>query len=190
MSTALSRLAAATFALACCAAPATAAPAAKCDFSAEGLCGSVSVPLDRSHPSGAKIEIKYVLFEHSDTSKPSLGTIFVTEGGPGDSAINDGGQDGYPNFVFKALRDTRDIVLIDQRGVGQSGAILCQPLQSESSDLVEAVRKCGQQLGTTSDLYGSADVAKDIDAVRADLGLQKFDFYGGSYAGMDVEAYA
>ena len=172
------------------AAPAAAAPPAKCDFSAEGLCGSVTVPLDRSNPGGAKIDVKYVLFEHTDASKPSQGTIFVTEGGPGDSAINDGGQDGYPNFVFQALRDRRDIVLIDQRGVGQSGAISCQPLQAENSDLVDAVRKCGQQLGSTSDLYGSADVAKDIDAVRADLGLQQFDFYGGSYAGTDVEAYA
>jgi pimeloyl-ACP methyl ester carboxylesterase len=186
----LSRLVVATTALTCFAAPAVAAPPAKCDFSAEGLCGSVTVPLDRSHPTGAKIDIKYVLFKHTDNSKPPLGTIFVTEGGPGDSVINDNGQDAYPKFVFPQLLDRRDLVLIDQRGVGQSGAILCQPLQSENTNLVDAVRKCGQQLGTTSDLYGSADVAKDIDAVRADLGLQKFDFYGGSYAGMDIEAYA
>jgi pimeloyl-ACP methyl ester carboxylesterase len=170
--------------------PAHAAAPAKCDFSAEGLCGSVTVPLDRSHPNGAKIDVKYVLFKHTDASKPSLGTIFVTEGGPGDSVINDGGQDGYPNFVFKDLRPQRDIVLIDQRGVGQSGAISCEPLQAENTPFIAALRKCGEQLGTNSDLYGSADVAKDIDAIRADLGLQQFDFYGGSYAGTDIEAYA
>src|SRR3954451_10521706 len=118
--------------------PAVAAPPAKCDFSADGLCGGVTVPLDRSHPNGAKIDIKYVLFEHTDKSKPSLGTIFVTEGGPGDSAINDGGQDGYPNFVFANLRPQRDIVLIDQRGVGQSGAISCEPLQAENSPYIAA----------------------------------------------------
>src|SRR3954465_1858717 len=107
----LSRLIVATIALACFAAPAAAAPPVKCDFSAEGLCGSVTVPLDRSHPSGAKIDIRYVLVKHTDPPKPSLGTIFVTEGGPGESVINDGGQDGYPNFVFGNLRTTRDVVL-------------------------------------------------------------------------------
>jgi hypothetical protein len=86
MSAVLSRLAVVARALAGAATPANAAPPTKCDFSAEGLCGSVTVPLDRSHPSGAKIDIKYVLFKHTDASKPSLGTIFVTEGGPGDSA--------------------------------------------------------------------------------------------------------
>src|SRR4051794_13647183 len=190
MSAVLSRLAFVALALAGAAVPANAAPPAKCDFSAEGLCGSVTVPLDRSHPNGTKIDIKYVLFKHTDASKPSLGTIFVTEGGPGDSVINDGGQDGYPNFVFKDLRPQRDIVLIDQRGVGQSGAVSCEPLQAENTPFIAALRKCGEQLGTSSDLYGSADVAKDIDAVRADLGLQQFDFYGGSYARMDNQGDA
>lgn len=186
----LAGLAVLALALAKCTAVAGAAPPAKCDFSAEGLCGSVTVPLDRSHPSGAKIDVKYVLFKHTDVSKPSQGTIFVTEGGPGGSVINDGGQDGYPNFVFGGLRDRRDIVLIDQRGVGQSGALSCERLQAENTPFIAALRECGQQLGTSSDLYGSADVAKDIDAVRADLGVAQFDFYGGSYAGTDIEAYA
>src|SRR3954463_1370709 len=102
----LSRLAVATIAFACFVPPAAAAPPAKCGFSPEGLCGSVNVPLDRSQPGGAKVDIRHVPLERSDPPKPSLGTIFVTEGAPCDSAINDGGQDGSPNFVFKALRDT------------------------------------------------------------------------------------
>src|ERR1700750_209529 len=101
-----------TFTFAAAVAPASAAPLAKCDFSADGLCGSVTVPLDRSQPKGAKIDVKYVLVKHTNTSKPSLGTIFVTEGGPGDSAINDGGQEGYPKLLFAQLLDRRDLALI------------------------------------------------------------------------------
>jgi pimeloyl-ACP methyl ester carboxylesterase len=33
-------------------------------------------------------------------------------------------------------------------------------------------------------------VALDIDAVRAALGIERFEFYGGSYAAVDVQAYA
>jgi pimeloyl-ACP methyl ester carboxylesterase len=162
---------------------------ARCSFSSEGLCGKVTVPLDRSQPSGQKIAIRYVLFRHTQASRPSLGTIFVTEGGPGFSAIQSS-QDAYRHFLFEPLLNRRDLVLIDQRGVGRSAAIGCQPLQRENTPIYPAVRTCGRQLGTSSDLYGSADVALDVEAVRADLGVQRFDYYGGSYAGMDIQAYA
>ena len=46
------------------------------------------------------------------------------------------------------------------------------------------------QLGSRSDLYGSADVAQDIEAVRAALDVERFDFYGFSYAAADAQAYA
>src|SRR4051795_9568625 len=70
-----------------------------CNFAApKGLCGTVDVPLDRSQPGGAKIGIKFVLFRRTNTSKPSLGSIFVTEGGPGAPAT--AAQDPYHDFVF------------------------------------------------------------------------------------------
>src|SRR4051812_13968642 len=60
----------------------------KCDAGEGAVCGHVDVPLDRSQPSGTKIAIALAVFRHSDASKPATGTIFVTEGGPGYSALN------------------------------------------------------------------------------------------------------
>jgi pimeloyl-ACP methyl ester carboxylesterase len=169
-----------------------ATPLAHCNFAAKGgLCGSVTVPLDRSQPSGQKIDIKFVVFKHTDTKRAPLGTIFVTSGGPGDSAINRR-QDAYRQYLFAPLLSRRDLVLIDQRGVGQSGAIDCKQLQQDTTEVgsYDAVASCASQLGSSAFLYGSADVAADIEAVRAALGVEQFDFYGASGAGVDVQAYA
>lgn len=173
-----------------CHASAAGAALAPCDFGHEpGLCGSVSVPLDRSQPAGQQIDIKFVVFSHTDTSQPAQGTIFVTEGGPGYSVINNN-QDGYSQFLFGPLLDRRDLVVIDQRGVGQSGAVDCKRLQAETGDIYAAARECAQDLGAAANVYGSANVAEDVEAVRASLGVEKFDYYGGSFAGADIEAYA
>jgi pimeloyl-ACP methyl ester carboxylesterase len=174
--------------------PATAAcadvPLEKCDVGDGALCGHVDVPLDRAQPGGTKIAIAFAVFRHSDASKPAAGALFITEGGPGYSVLNNN-ADFYRQLLTPLLEKGHDLVLIDQRGVGRSQAIDCRPLQDEPpAGIVDAVEKCGKQLGATSDLYGSADSAKDIEAVRAALGVDKIDFYGGSYAGTDIEAYA
>src|SRR4051794_32129927 len=49
-------------------------------------CGAVPVPLDRANPAAGSIDIAYSLVPHSDTSRPSLGTIVPNPGGPGGSA--------------------------------------------------------------------------------------------------------
>jgi pimeloyl-ACP methyl ester carboxylesterase len=175
---------AALFALA----PAAGAAATTCDAAPAGTCEHVTVPLDRSQPGGPTIDIAYVVFRHSDASKPAAGTIFVTEGGPGFSALNSS-QGGY-RAVFGPLLGDHDLVLIDQRGVGRSGAIDCKTLQAAGGDLYEGAKQCAAQLGDAAYAYGSTDVARDIDAVRNALGVDKIDFYGGSFAGMDIEAYA
>jgi pimeloyl-ACP methyl ester carboxylesterase len=45
-------------------------------------------------------------------------------------------------------------------------------------------------LGDTSALYGSGDVAFDMEAVRQALGIDQLDLYGASYASVDAQAYA
>src|SRR4051794_29239059 len=146
-------------------------PLAKCDVGEGAACSHVDVPLDRSQPSGTKIAIAFAVFRHSDSSKPASGTIFVTEGGPGSSVMNTD-ADFYRQRFGPLLEAGRDVVVIDQRGVGRSQALDCQPLQLDPFAFVDAVAKCGQQLGTASDLYGTADVAMDIEAIRAALGLE------------------
>jgi Tol biopolymer transport system component/pimeloyl-ACP methyl ester carboxylesterase len=170
----------------------TAATAAgPCDDNPDVQCGTVDVPRDRSHPDQGTIPIAYRLYPRTDTSKPALDPIFATEGGPGYS-ITQNNAFAYDEFVFAPLRDRHDFVAIDQRGVGLSDAIDCSPLQHGVADteLYSAVSTCAAFLGPFADEYGTGDVALDVEAVRKALGVNRFMYYGASYSGVDVQAYA
>jgi pimeloyl-ACP methyl ester carboxylesterase len=86
--------------------------------------------------------------------------------------------------------DVHDFLLIDDRGRGSSAAINCEELQHGTAEFEDAESDCAAQLGNADSLYGTGDVAMDTDAVRAALGYDKVDYWGGSYGGEDVTAYA
>ena len=163
---------------------------APCDEVPGALCGRVVVPLDRDRPALATIGIFFAVFPHTSGAAKPDGTIVTTFGGPGASATQEGGED-FASYLLGPLRERRDVVLIDYRGTGLSDAIDCESLQNGSIDNYYAdVVECGRQLGSRSDLYGSDDVAADIEAVRAALGLRRFDYFGFSYGAADAQAYA
>ncbi len=150
-------------------------------------CGTVSVPLDRGKPRGAKIAIAFQLYAATDTSEPAASTIVSSTGGPGNSNI---AMAGLWLYLLQPLLAHRNFLAIDHRGIGQSQAIDCPALQHVQGDQVAAARACGAQLGAAASRYGSADVADDIDAVRQALHLDRIDYYGVSYGAVDVRAYA
>jgi pimeloyl-ACP methyl ester carboxylesterase len=176
---------------------AEAAPAARngatlvaCDEAGpDGQCGTVDVPLDRADPSRGTVPIFFLYFRHRGPA-PANEAIVVTGGGPGFSITSIQGIVDYHRQVFDSLLETRDLIFLDQRGVGGSDAIDCPQIQHGSDDPFRDIAACGTRLGSTASRYSTADVAQDIDAVRAALGIDKLDFYGGSYAGVDVQAYA
>jgi pimeloyl-ACP methyl ester carboxylesterase len=153
-------------------------------------CGSVTVPLDRQNASAGTIDIHYALVPHTDRSRPAAGTIVPNPGGPGQATIASAGL--YLQPIAPLLR-ARDLLLIDPRGTGQSGALACpgvagrDPLSLDST-IVGGI--CAADLGAHAGLYGSAAVADDIDAVRAALGLDKLDLWGDSYGTFLMPVYA
>ena len=153
-------------------------------------CGSVAVPLDRQNALAGTIDIHYALLPHSDATRPVAGTIVPNIGGPGQSTIASAAV--YTQGLAPLLRD-RDLLLIDPRGTGQSGALTCPSLASQnplSLDLTTIARICARSLGARAGLYGSAAVADDIDAVRAALGFDKLDLWGDSYGTFLMPVYA
>jgi pimeloyl-ACP methyl ester carboxylesterase len=151
----------------------------------------VAVPLDRSRADGTTIPISFVILPRTKPAEPAQEPIFVILGGPGiaasphtDTAVRN----------FAAVRATHDIVVIDYRGEGRSGAINCSPLQHLSTNsnnaVLRAVGTCGTELGDASDRYGAGDIADDIDAIRAALGYSTIDLYGVSYGTVHAQAYA
>jgi pimeloyl-ACP methyl ester carboxylesterase len=153
-------------------------------------CGSVTVPLDRANPSAGTIDVAYALLSRTDTSRPALGTIVPNPGGPGQSTI---ASAGLYTGALAPLRKRRDLLLIDPRGTGRSGALSCPSLAAHdplSLDLASLGTICGADLGARAGFYGSAAVADDIDAVRAALSVDKLDLWGDSYGTFLMPIYA
>ncbi len=150
-------------------------------------CGSVSLPLDRAHPSGTTIAIAFQLFPATDTSSPAVSTIVASNGGPGGPNI---AAAGLWLFLLQPVLAHHNFLAIDHRGIGESQAIDCPALQHVLGNQLAAARACGAQLGAAAYRYGSGDVADDIDAVRRALHIDKIDYYGVSYGAVDVRAYA
>lgn len=174
--------------------PSTAPDVAPCDFQPPPgdhpwLCGTVPVPVDRADPSAGTLDIHYEVLPRRDKATPPGIPLFVSPGGPGG--------DGWDNYVLYQMQSQihqhHDIVTLDPRGAGLSEWINCPTLQAgplSHSDYLAAVTACAEQLGTASSRYGAGDRAMDVEALRAALGYDQIDFYGGSYGGVDGQAYA
>ena len=150
-------------------------------------CGTVQVDLDPAGRVTGKINIALAWLPHSSRSARSGGTIVAVEGGPGYPSI---GSRSLYRELYKPLLTTRDLLLVDNRGTGRSNVIVCQPLQRVHLMKLRNVTRCGDQLGRTSDLYGTAIAADDLATVLSALRIRKVDIYGDSYGSFFAQAFA
>jgi len=150
------------------------------------LCGDVPVLFDRNDPSQGTINIYFELYAHSAPG-PAESAILGNFGGPGWTTS---GRRGNFLYIFGPNLDVHDLLLVDDRGRGLSDTIACPELQYGLTTFTQATADCAAQLGNSVSWYGTGDVSEDTDAVRAALGYDKVDYYGGSYGGADATAYA
>ncbi|HEY4997997.1 MAG TPA: alpha/beta hydrolase [Usitatibacter sp.] len=150
---------------------------------APAKCGTYQVWEDREAKSGRRIKIDLaILPAKMRAHEPD--PIVVLAGGPGQGAISLASQ-VLP--LFSKLNDARDVVLIDQRGTGNSAPLDCpeeeQPLQQLFEDTLpeKTVAKCLAQLDADPRLYTTSIAVEDIDEVLGALGYAKVDLWGGSY---------
>ncbi|WP_299803103.1 alpha/beta hydrolase [uncultured Shewanella sp.] len=156
-------------------------------------CGFILVPEDYAKPDGKQIEIHYVVMP---AIKPSDKTeaLLAIAGGPGQSAIEN--AQGFDRMLTK-VRQTEDVILIDQRGTGQSNQLQCigdgfdSALAIDESDFDTRVetQKCLETLDADVTQYGSLTALKDFEAVRQHLGYQKLHLYGISYGTRMAQLY-
>ena len=157
------------------------------------LCGQYEVFENRATKAGRKIKLNLmVLPALSDTPAPD--PIFYLAGGPGAGATTY----AKASFIHR-LHRTRDVVLVDQRGTGESNPLVCKfrgasgDMQSYFVDALtpEAVRACRAELEKTADLrlYTTTIAMADLDEVRDALGYDKVNVYGGSYGSTTALAY-
>lgn len=159
----------------------------------DALCGTVSVPADYSQPDGEQIELAVALLEATG-STPETDPLFLLAGGPGQA-----GSDVFPFLLgqFEQVNRSRDLVVVDQRGTGKSGALTCDNLNEEDvldvSDeaVVALMDECRRDLEQRFDLtqYTTASAAADLDRIRAALGYDQINLYGISYGTRLAQEY-
>jgi pimeloyl-ACP methyl ester carboxylesterase len=124
--------------------------------------------------------------------------IVFLEGGPGAPALQD--TDALAEIAFGDALETRDLIVIDQRGVGLSQPSLnCPEVQAFASDggaaalsdetyettFLNALEACIDRLRNDEDIdlstYTSAQNAADVMGVLHALGYRRANLYGLSY---------
>ena len=176
------------------AAPAQAAELKPCPDSPTARCGTIVVPAVRSDPSAGSMRISFRRYPALDG--PARHTLLAIEGGPGYPTV---GSAAYYLAMLGPARKTTALVLVDQRGTGESELIDCAPLQEfpylpfapvELRPYRVAVGRCGELLGSRSDAYGTGAAVDDMVAVLDALGLARVDVYGDSYGSFAAQALA
>ncbi len=144
-------------------------------------CGTLDRPFDPTGALPGTIAVHFEFYSHKDVTRASTGTFVAVEGGPGYPST---GTRGSYLGLLRPLLDTKDLVLMDNRGTGQSQVVVCDPLQTEhrsTGPSVADIARCGRSLGATAPLYSTAYAADDLAALLAALGRTGIDLYGDSY---------
>jgi pimeloyl-ACP methyl ester carboxylesterase len=153
---------------------------------APAYCGRIERPLDPTGAIGGRISIFFEFYPHA-AAGPSAGTLVATEGGPGYPATES--REDYL-ALFRPLRGNRDVVLMDNRGTGKSGAIDCPALQTAPQWTEAVVGSCGASLGERAALYSTAYAADDLAAILEMLDAGPIDLYGDSYGTYFEQVFA
>ena len=161
--------------------------------SAEARCGTLPVPEDPHDPAGTKIHLAIAVVPAISTkAKPD--PLFLVAGGPGQGSIH-----GFAPFLsaFAGIGRERDIVMVDQRGTGGSNRLDCampeDALESGELDpgrLRALAQACLPTLRGRPQFYTTSIAVRDLDAVRAALGYEQVNVYGGSYGTRVAQHYA
>jgi pimeloyl-ACP methyl ester carboxylesterase len=155
-------------------------------------CGTIQRPLNPDDPESPPIELRVAVVAALNLT-PRTDPVVPLAGGPGQGAVQ-----FYSAYAsgFSELRRDRDILLIDQRGTGDSSRLDC-PFDE---DLVEgnyslevtrdAAAACLEQLPHDPRFFTTSVAVTDLEAVREALGYQKLNLYGISYGTRVAQHYA
>lgn len=155
-------------------------------------CGELSVPEDPALPQGRRIGL-YVARVPAINRRKRPDPLFVLAGGPGMAATT-----FYTTVApaFERIHRDRDIVLLDQRGTGRSNALNCAlsddvVAQATDAEIIAETQRCLKEASTHADVayYTTSVAVGDLEAVRAALGYERINLYGGSYGTRVAQHY-
>jgi pimeloyl-ACP methyl ester carboxylesterase len=169
-------------------------------FNIEGVsgpthCGTYQVWEDREKKRGRQINLSIIVLNALGPARQP-DPLFFLQGGPGDAPSFNA---SFYNRVFQSIRQNRDLVLVDLRGTGKSGALTCPELaEPDATGVLDpnqlslpALRACRARLEKKVDLrlYTTEIAVDDLEHVRQALGYQRINLYGTSYGTRVAQVY-
>ena len=155
-------------------------------------CGMMTRPLDPSGELSGEIELRVAVVPALNLT-PEPDPIVPIAGGPGQGSVQF--YTGYAG-AFEKLRRNRDILLVDQRGTGESATMDCE----FDDDVVEGqyspeltikyTRQCLDELPYDARFFTTSVAVQDLEAVRQALGYPSLNLYGVSYGTRVAQHFA
>ncbi|MBB5081491.1 alpha/beta hydrolase [Nonomuraea endophytica] len=156
-------------------------------------CGKLAVPLDHGAPGKGTIDLALI---RAKATGERVGSMVFNFGGGGHDVLDFAAR--VPQYA--ALRTRYDLVSFDRRGSGGSVPLSCGSDRTADRFLAldpgiqgpaartrflranaAFIRACEKESGRIMPHAGLANVAGDLDRVRAALGQDKLTYYGLSY---------
>ncbi|SNT29201.1 alpha/beta hydrolase [Rhodococcoides kyotonense] len=170
-------------------------------------CATVPVPLDYDDPDGEQIDLTISRLQ-SENPDERRGSLMLNPGGPGGTGLD------QPNFLVQQgmpqeVLDSYDLIGIDTRGIGHSSPISCgftddveyygavppyafddAAFAEQAKTAEEVADRCAANNDGRTQHVTTANMARDLDSIRAALGEEKGNFLGYSYGTALGAAYA
>lgn len=146
-------------------------------------CTRVEVFEDRAAAEGRVIRLNVAVLPALGTD-PKPDPLFLLNGGPGGAAT---ALATLAKVQLRRIREDREIVLVDQRGTGDSNPLDCNDVDADSTYFqlgdfpYQVLQDCLAGLDADPRLYTTSIAADDLDDVRAALGYEQINLWGGSY---------
>ena len=138
----------------------------------------LSVPLNYASPADAKIDLFVREVVKTDKKNDQLPYLLFLQGGPGFPSPRVGSP---PSGWMRAAIDKYRVLLLDQRGTGQSSPASCQVLRAMDSPASQAAYLA---------CFRADSIVRDCEAVRAKLARgSKLSLLGQSFGGFVILSY-
>jgi pimeloyl-ACP methyl ester carboxylesterase len=167
------------------------------------ICGTVTVPENYNKPDGDQLDLAFAVLKSTSLS-PAPDPVIYLHGGPGAAELRDLAK---MTERFAPIRQTRDVIIFDQRGTGFSNQRLTCEVEyaTQQDDLrtyIQTYNESGgavpeefgvnykifevclerfAEIGTDLTQYNTPNNARDVVNVASALGYDTFNLYGFSY---------
>ena len=166
------------------------------EISGTVYCRALMVAEDRRAPEQRLIPIRIMVLAATGPSvEPD--PLIIIPGGPGQSAVESPNLRGFFADYFAPIRARRDVVLVDQRGVGGSNPLSLSPAaellyaRMETNLPPEWARAALPALSARADLkqYTTTNAVEDLEAVRQAIDADRINIYATSYGTRVAQYY-